>query len=410
MKTQILFPIILFALLICPAVSPGGAGEDIKTKQAKLEKLRTEIQQYEDKIKQGEKKESATLELLDTYDRQTILVRKLIKGLHDQEETLQQSIAQTRSNIRDLGGQLAFLKKHYAQYVSSLYRYGRMYDLELLLSSKSLNQVLIRSEYLKRFSDQRKRDLEKITEKRDAAEEENMKLQQQLGEQRDLIAAKAKEEQTLADKMKKRKVMLAAIRKDKKNLRREIQRTTAAAKDLEDLISRLIEQERQRKLLEAKKAKENNSTVPAPAPSVSGKIFGDKRGRMRWPVSQGKIVAHFGNQQHPVLHTITQNTGIDISLPVGSDVSTTSEGEVSAISWLPSFGNLIIVDHSSGYRTVYAHLSEITVTEGQHVGEGAVIGKSGESLNGPVLHFEVWKDREKQDPESWLAPHGLTKR
>jgi murein hydrolase activator len=410
MKKQILSLIFSFVLLGRPVVLHGGTGEDIKTKQAKLEKLRTEIQQYEDKIKQGEKKESATLEFLDTYDRQTTLVRKLIKGLHEQEETLQQNIAQTRSNIRDLGGQLAFLKKHYAQYVSSLYRYGRTYDLELLLSSKSLNQVLIRSEYLKRFSDQRKRDLEKISEKRDAAEEENMKLQQQLGEQRDLIAAKAKEEQTLAEKVKKRKVVLAAIRRDKKNLRREIQRTTAAAKDLEDLITRLIEQDRQRKLLEAKKAKESNNSVPAPVPSVTGKIFGEKRGRMRWPVGQGKIVAHFGNQQHPVLHTITQNTGIDISLPVGSDVSTTSEGEVSAISWLPSFGNLIIVDHSSGYRTVYAHLSEITVTEGQHVSEGAVIGKSGESLNGPVLHFEVWKDREKQDPEAWLAPHGLTKR
>ena len=131
---------------------------------------------------------------------------------------------------------------------------------------------------------------------------------------------------------------------------------------------------------------------------------------MRWPVGQGKIVARFGNQQHPVLHTITQNTGIDISLPVGSDVAATSEGEVSAISWLPSFGNQISIDHSGGFRTVYAHLSEITVQEGQHVNEGAIIGKSGEALTGPLLHFEVWKDRDKQDPEAWLLPHGLARR
>jgi murein hydrolase activator len=410
MIPRIVFLLIVQLLIFPPRLSSGGGADDIKTKQTKLEKLRAEIQQYENKIKEGEKKESATLELLDTYDRQTSLVRKLIRGLHEQEETLQQNIAETRDSIRDLGGQVSFLKKHYANYVSSLYRYGKMYDLELLLSSRSLNQALIRSEYLKRFSDQRKQDMDKLSEKKDAAEEQNMKLQRQLGEQRDLIAAKAKEEQVLAEKVKKRKVMLASIRRDKKNLRKEIQRTTTAAKNLEDLITKLIEQERQRKLLEAKKAKENNSVVPSPAPSTAGKIFAEKRGRMRWPVSQGKIVAHYGNQQHPVLHTITQNTGIDISLPMGSDVSTTSEGEVSAISWLPSFGNLIIVDHSNGFRTVYAHLSEITVAEGQHVAEGAVIGKSGESLSGPVLHFEVWKDREKQDPELWLAPHGLTKR
>jgi septal ring factor EnvC (AmiA/AmiB activator) len=387
------------------------SGEDIKNKQAQLEKLRREIQLYEDKISEGEKKESATLELLDTYDRQMMLPRTLIRNLHDQEESLQQNISQTRGTLRELGGQLSFLTKHYAQYVSSLYRYGRLYDLELLLSSKSVNQVLVRSEYLKRFSEQRKRDMEKISAKKDAVEEFTMKLQQQLGEQRDLINAKALEEQALSEKMKKRKVMLAEIRRDKKSLRREMQRTTVAAKGLEELVVKLIEQERARKLLESKKMRENKSVVPVtPAPSVVGKPFNEKRGKMRWPVNQGRIVAHFGNQQHPILRTITQNTGIDISLPVGNDVAATSDGEVSAISWLPSFGNLIILDHSNGYRTVYAHLSEITVAEGQHVAEGNTIGKSGESLTGPILHFEVWKDREKQNPELWLAPHGLTRR
>ncbi|MFI5253170.1 MAG: murein hydrolase activator EnvC family protein [Bacteroidota bacterium] len=411
MKLRIQFLIAVIAILFLPQVLTCGGGEDLKNKQAKLEKLRDEIQQYEDRIKDREKKESSTLDLLDTYDRQMNLVRKLINGLHEQEVTLQQNITQTRGTIRDLEGQLGFLKINYAHYVSSLYRYGRTYDLELLLSSKSVNQVLIRSEYLKRFSEQRKNDMDKISDKKDALEEETMKLQQQLGEQRDLISAKAQEEQTLAAKVKKRKVMLAEIRRDKKNLKREIQRTTAAAKDLENLITKLIEEEHQRKLLEARKAKENNTNVsPSPSTETAGKAFMEKRGRMRWPVGQGKIVAHFGNHQHPILHTITQNTGIDISLPVGSDVDATSEGQVSAISWLPSFGNLIILDHNNGFRTVYAHLSEITVSEGQHVAEGSTIGKSGESLDGPVLHFELWKDREKQDPELWLAPRGLSKR
>lgn len=411
MQKRRILPLILFiAAFMTPAFLSGGGGDDIKSKQAELEKLKIEIQRYEDKIKEGEKKETATLELLDTYDRQMTLLRKLVRNLRDQEDSLQQNIAKTRASVRDLSGQLAYLKKQYADYVSSLYRYGRTYDLELLLSSKSLNQAMIRSEYLKRFSDQRKRDMEKILVKKDALEEFNMKLQQQLGEERELISAKAQEEGTLTDKQKKRKTMLAEIRRDKKNMRREIQRTTAAAKDLEDLIAKLIEEDRIRKLEEAKKARENKSTVQPPPPAYIGRPFKEKKGNMRWPVGQGRVIAHFGNQQHPVLHTITQNTGIDISLPAGSDVSTTSDGEVSAISWLPSFGNLVIIDHMNGYRTVYAHLSEITVTERQRVAEGTTIGKSGESLSGPVLHFEVWKDRDKQDPEAWLVPHGLAKR
>jgi murein DD-endopeptidase MepM/ murein hydrolase activator NlpD len=52
---------------------------------------------------------------------------------------------------------------------------------------------------------------------------------------------------------------------------------------------------------------------------------------------------------------------------------------------------------------VYTHLSEIIVTQGEKIGEGEVVGKSGESLAGPLLHFELWKEREKQDPELWLS-------
>jgi murein DD-endopeptidase MepM/ murein hydrolase activator NlpD len=52
---------------------------------------------------------------------------------------------------------------------------------------------------------------------------------------------------------------------------------------------------------------------------------------------------------------------------------------------------------------VYAHLADILVVEGQGIKEGDVIGESGESIDGPRIHFEIWKDREKQDPEHWLS-------
>ena len=403
---------------LCSAtrVGAGNGGEDIKGKQSELARLRQEIQQFEDKIKEHEKKESSTLDLIDTYDRQINLVRKVVKNLHEQEQQLQQGIDKTRAQIRDLGGQLTFLKRQYAGYVAGMYKFGRTYDLELMLSAKSLNQALIRSEYLRRFSDQRKHDVDRIVTKREDAEEMNLQLQKQLSEQRQLLSDKADEERSLAGKMKKRQDMLADIRRDKKALRREVGRTVAQAQDLEELITKLIEQDRIRKAREAARAREareargSGAPLPAPEPTYTGKPFNTKRGHLRWPVGQGKVVAHFGNQRHPILGTITQNTGIDISLPVGSPVGATSEGEVSAISWLPSFGNLVIIDHSNGFRTVYAHLSEITVGEGQHIAEGGTIGRSGEALTGPLLHFEVWKDREKQDPEGWLSPHGLARK
>jgi murein DD-endopeptidase MepM/ murein hydrolase activator NlpD len=106
---------------------------------------------------------------------------------------------------------------------------------------------------------------------------------------------------------------------------------------------------------------------------------------------------------HPILKTVTQNTGIDIRARSGSDVLAVADGEVSILTFIPGFGNLIILNHYNGYRTIYAHLSEITVAEAQKVRSGDTIGKSGESVQGPILHFEIWKEREMQNPEVWLT-------
>lgn len=401
--------VVLFSLTVLyPYRLLAGSDEEIRRKQDELTKIRKEIESFEERIRESEHRESATLELLDNYDRQALLLRRLIASLRDEERKLQQEIEETHKTIAELRGQVSFLKRHYAKYVHSVYKYGRTYDLELLLSSRSLNQAYIRAQYLQRFSEQRKRDLAKIDNKREAIEGENLILQAQVTKERELIAEKAREEDRLQSKVRQRKQLLADIRKNKTNFQREIERKRTAAKDIEQIIAKLIEEERVRKEHEAELARERKETIPEP--EVSVEAFENSRGKLRWPVAHGKVAARFGNQQHPILKTVTQNTGIDISVPLGTDVLAVAPGEVSTIWWLPSFGNLLILNHYNGYRTVYAHLSEIDVREGEKVAEGAHIGKSGESLSGPMVHFEVWKFRDKQDPEVWLRPQGLTQR
>jgi septal ring factor EnvC (AmiA/AmiB activator) len=401
---------VWFAIFIGSIVHfPAFAQTDLTKKRSELEKLRKEIDRYEDKIKDRGKKEHATLELLDTYDKQASLLHKLINKLYSEEKSLQREIDESQRTISELGGQLSFLKRHYAKYVSTVYKYGRTYDLELLLSSRSMNQLLIRSEYIKRFSNQRKDDLTKIDTKRDNLTEQNRLYQKRLSEQRQLISEKKSEENKLAAKMKKRKTVLAEIRRDKKNYQREINRKVEAAKDLEQIIAHLIEADRVRSEREKELTKEGKA-APSARESIGGGTFQAKRGALRWPVSQGKVTARFGNQQHPVLKTVTQNPGIDISVPMGTGINAVADGEISAIQWLPSFGNLVIINHNNGFRTVYAHLSDIFISENQRVTEGERIGTSGESLAGPTLHFEIWKGREKQDPEQWLRPRGLVQR
>lgn len=373
--------------------------EEIKKRQAELQSIREQIRQYEVRIKEHQKNESEALELLDTYDRKATLVRRLISRLRADERELQRRIAVTTGELQELRNQLTFLKDQYAKYVSSMYRNGRTHDLELLLSSQSVNQFYLRTSYLRRFSEQRKKDSEEIQRKQAVIEEVQAQAQQQLSEERRLIAEKGAEEDRLTSLAAERRSVLGQIRKNKSMIQRSIDRQMKAARELESVIENLIEADRVRQERRAEEARKSH--LPQPPPS--GTAFESRRGKLRWPVAQGSVVARFGNQRHPTLRTVTQNTGIDIAVETGSPVSSVADGEVAKIFWLPSYGNLIILNHANGFRTVYAHLADILVAEGQAIKEGDVIGESGESIDGPRIHFEIWKDREKQDPEHWLS-------
>lgn len=377
------------------------AQSEIRKNQSQLEKLRSEISSFEKKIKDREKKENTTLGQLDNYTRQERLLRTLIGKLQKEEGALERSIDSARRSIDELTAQIAHLREQYAGYVRNVYMRGNAADIELLLTSRSVNQLLLRSEYLRRFSDRRKRDLDSIASKVAVLEQTRALLDGQLRAQQKLIAEKSGEQDRLRKMSRKKKNVLAAIRRDKKNYRREIDRRKKDFTEIEKKIAALIEAEAARKRAAGK------GTGTSAPPSTGA--FSASRGRLRWPVDGGRILTRFGNQKHPVLNTITESKGIDIGVAAGSPISAVAGGEVSTIWWLPSYGNLVIVAHDGGYRTVYAHLSGIDVEEGDRVAAGQVIGRSGEGLNGPMLHFEVWKGRDTEDPEKWLMNRSLSR-
>jgi murein hydrolase activator len=380
---------------------PVFAQGDIQRKQDELENLRAQIRELEAKVKVQQQNETETLELLDTYDNKATLLRKLISTLKGAEKRLQARIDTTRRSTRSFEAQLAFLKDHYAKHVRSVYKTGRLHDAELLLASSSVEEFIARNEYLRRFSDQRQNDARRIQRKQLQLSEIQARSERELSEERRILAEKSAEEDQLAILTAERREALLRIRKDKNMMARQIQRQIKAAKDMEDMITRLVEEDRVRAAHERETAAAKRLPPTPDAPVVPGE-FELKKGRLRWPVTEGSIVARFGPYRHPTLRTVTTNTGIDIAVQPGSSVVSVASGKVAMISFIPSYGNLIILNHHNGYRTVYTHLAEIDVAEGEMISEGDVLGTSGDSLDGPRLHFEVWKDRDKQNPEQWL--------
>jgi septal ring factor EnvC (AmiA/AmiB activator) len=390
-----LHTVLSMILLIATAPFVFADEGEIKRRRAELQALRTQIHEYEEQIKDQRQTEHATLELLDSYDKKGTLLRQLVGKLKKEEQEIQRQINGTTESLAALESDLTFLRNHYAKYVVSAYKSGRSQDLELLLSSRSINQLTVRNEYLRRFATQRRSDVDKILDKTNTMQELQAHQQQQLSEERRLLAEKGAEEDRLDAVAEERRKTLEQARSDRKLLQQEMERKIRAARDLETIVARLIEEDR----LRQEKAGADRTEVPV----VTGPGVETRKGKLRWPVRQGVVVAKFGNQRHPTLRTITQNTGIDISVDAGSTVVAVAQGEVARIWWLPSYGNLIILNHYNGYRTIYTHLAEIFVTNGQKLVEGDRIGVSGESLDGPRLHFEIWKEREKQNPERWLV-------
>jgi murein DD-endopeptidase MepM/ murein hydrolase activator NlpD len=97
------------------------------------------------------------------------------------------------------------------------------------------------------------------------------------------------------------------------------------------------------------------------------------------------------------------NYGVDIKVASDLSVKAVANGIISAIEWIPGYGSIIIISHSGEYRTVYSHLGQIYVQEGDEVKAGQTIASVGESIEGNVLHFEIWNSRENQNPETWLV-------
>ncbi|MFQ6617701.1 MAG: murein hydrolase activator EnvC family protein, partial [Fidelibacterota bacterium] len=200
----------------------------------------------------------------------------------------------------------------------------------------------------------------------------------------------------IEQKKRKRKILLAQIRNDKKQLKKALREREKAVERLQKIIAEL-ERERKRRMEEARKRK-----IPIARRDVESP-FPNYRGRLIWP-AEGKVISRFGKQRHPKLKTITENSGIDIKAEPGSDVMAVMEGKVTTITWIRGFGNTIIIDHGAGFYTVYTHVSNIMVNPGDFVLEGDVIARVGDSgsLEGPMLHFEIWENRTKHDPEKWL--------
>ena len=114
----------------------------------------------------------------------------------------------------------------------------------------------------------------------------------------------------------------------------------------------------------------------------------------------GVITDGYGPRMDPITHKPAFHEGLDISVAYGTVVTAPADGVVVYADRDAGYGRLLKINHGYGYTTMYGHLDRFLVKEGEHVTRGEAIGKVGMSgrTTGPHLHYEVWKDGERQNP------------
>lgn len=317
-----------------------------------------------------------------------------VSGLEHQIAKREQRIVELRAERERQKREIARLNKELdaaqdllATRVVTAYKSGDTGVIEQLAAADSLEELFRRQEALAQIVGLDERVIGRITSaerKVRVKRARNFELRREIREDiltldqhRDSVDAKRAEAKAARDEVAavraERDKMLDALSAREQNLGAHLDDLEEDAKVLQDVI------------------KNGTSTY-------SGAIGGLSSSGLIWPVG-GPVVSPFGPRWGRM------HEGIDIAIGAGNPISAAAAGVVTHAGWMGGYGNMVIVQHAGGLATGYAHQSQISVSNGQLVGQGQLIGFIGCTGHcyGDHLHFEVYVNGAPQDPMAYLG-------
>ena len=401
---------IVFLLLFFGAFVNGQTNRQIKSKNKELSQIRDEIARLEKDVRSLSSKEKSAGAELENIQKQIFLVEKLIRKTDEK-------IGETKREIKKLSGAIAALEKEKEtinaalnQYAVWLYESRDVGLLDFLLDSKSFNEAYNKVYYFKFFNRSVKEKTKNLNDVELKLKREKINLAAEEISLKNLIASNRKTAAKLKRKLAEQKILIAEIRKNKKKKSALVAKKKKSEKQIANLIDNLIKKEkeledakRKAEIASRKRNEKSVATTEKKATYYPNVKFSKLKGKLPWPVRRGRIVKGFGKIRNSKLKTVIVNSGIDINAGKAQPVHVVAGGVVSTISWLPGFGSVVIVSHNKSYRTVYGHLGNIKVEEGEKVKAGEVLGDVAEGVEGNILHFEIWRGREYKNPKNWLT-------
>lgn len=403
--TSLIAIILLSTIVASPGVLASSLNELQKEKKVvdqKKSELSTSIKKKENELKTNQSSIESITQQINTLNNK-------VKETHENITRVEAEIAETTGEIEALHLSIADLENKIAE--RDVVLRDRVRAMQVTGDSVNYLDVLLRansfSDFIDRFSavttlldadrsimKQQAEDMEQLEKEKALVEE---KLAEQEGKRTELEGLKASLESQKKQKdnlVKELEAEQQKLNAEKTSLEETYEEAHEISKELESEIvseqkriaeiARKAAEERKRQAAQSNHSAGGSSSGATP-PSVSS-------GSWTKPAN-GRSTSGFGWRIHPITGVSTQHRGADIANSVGTPIVAAGDGVVSRAQGHSSYGNHIMITHvidGQTYTTVYAHLSSMNVSAGQHVSKGQLIGKMGNTgrSTGPHLHFE----------------------
>ncbi len=356
--------------------------EELKKKRAyyieRLKKAKALIESSD-----SDKKISITQ--LKTVNYQVTKTIELAQNLQSDNKALAKYISEAEETIEQHKGEIDGLKKDYAQMIYTYSKTRHHHQmLSYIFSSNGINQFISRLNFLRQYQAKRKSQTQYINRKVAELKIHRQQLKERLREQEEILAAI----QQITASLQGLKDKKTALRNE---LKKRIKKSDIA------IEKRKIDARSQQAFVAA-----NRASKKAVA-SLLSESFSAAQKKLAWPVDDGIIISKFGKHPHPVIEGVeVDNLGIDIRTDKRNNVRSVFDGKVLIVTKIPGMNYMVIIQHGL-YFTAYARLGKVHVKTGQKIKSGTKLGSIAVGEDGlSVLQFQIWKNKQRLDPENWL--------
>ncbi len=351
-----------------------------ESESARLERINKDIKELRTLLDRVRRERSDIETRVEKTEQELNQVRKSIRQTEQELKETRQTEKKHQARHSELKQELIRNRESVAKVIRAAYVAGQDPQLKLLLNQQNSTKTSRMMAYYDRFAKEQSGALIALEEshrKLAVAAEHLARANQTISRKRESLAS---QEKRLTSASKERQILLARLNNTEKKSGTRLGRLEKEQKELQELLSSIT-------------SIEDVASINRPFKKV--------RGKMQWPV-KGRVVHHYGEKRS---ESKVRWNGVFIASKAGSAVKAPHHGHVVFSDWMKSFGQLLIIDHGSGYMTLYAHNQQLLKTVGDWVVPGeqiALVGDSGgQSESG--LYFEIRYKGRPSNPQAWLA-------